>query len=291
MNEMTDLRHFEANRSRLTTLAYRMLGERGAAEDVVQETWLRWQSVDAAEIRNPQAWLTRAATRIAIDSLRRIRTRREQYVGPWLPEPVMDDPGSDFTARLETSQQAELALLWAMECLKPDERAAFILRDAFDAEYGAIADALGRSPAACRQLVSRARRKTQASRYVPEVSNEDVMALLAALLEANASGDIARIAALLASDVVAIADGGGKVRAALRPLLGAAETAQVLHAVATRKPMARAPDIIVVNGRPAICILDGGDGDFVTTVLPSRTEPGRIGWIYTMRNPDKMPQG
>ncbi len=288
MTRRLDLDPFEACRPRLISIAYRMLGERSAAEDVVQDAWLRWQSVDTSKVINAEAWLTRATTRIAIDALRKIRTRREHYIGPWLPEPILDDPGTDFTERLEISQEAELALLWAMESLKPEERAALILRDAFDTDYGAIAAALDRSVAACRQLVSRARRKTETMRYVPDVSNEAVMELLAALLKANASGDVDRIAALLASDVVAISDGGGKVRAALRPLYGAAETAQVMHALAERKPPSRMPDFVMINGRPAIAILDGGEGDFITTILPSATQAGRIGWIYTMRNPDKM---
>lgn len=289
MSVISPIEAFEACRPRLTALAYRMLGERMAAEDVVQDAWLRWQGVDHAGIRSAEAWLTTATTRLAIDALRQAKARRETYVGPWLPEPLLDDPATDFTARIETSQQAELALMWAMEFLTPDERAAFILREAFDAEYGAIAEALGRSEAACRQLVSRARRKTGEGPARTGAGREAVMTLLIQLLEANASGDLDRIAELLAEDVVAISDGGGKASAALRPLYGVAETAQVMHALATRKLAGVDPLLLTVNGQPAVAVLEGGELDFISTVVPSRADPSRIGWIYTMRNPDKLP--
>jgi len=280
---------FQAERPRLVAIAYRMLGERMAAEDVVQDVWLRWEAADPGRVDNPQAWLTSATTRLAIDELRKMRVRRKAYTGPWLPEPWLDDPAGDLVARVETAQQAELALLWAMECLTPDERAAFILREAFDIGYGELGRILGRSQAACRQLVSRARRKTQAGPARPDSAPEAIMALMSQMMTAYAKGDLAEIAELLAQDVVAVSDGGGRARAALRPLLGAAETAQVMHALATRKPPHRKPDLVWVNGRPAIAILDGSEADFLMTVTPSNGDSSRIGWIYVMRNPDKLP--
>lgn len=280
---------FEAERPALTALAYRMLGERGLAEDVVQEAWLRWQTVKPDALDQPAAWLRTVTTRLAIDALRRARSRREAYIGPWLPEPVLEDPAGDFTARLETVQQAELALVWVMEFLTPDERAAFILHDTFEETYAAIASVLDKTEAACRKLVSRARAKTQAAPMQLGASREAVMGLLERLMQASATGDLQAIRDVLAEDVVAISDGGGKARAALRPLYGADETAQVMHAVTTRKQAGVEPIVLIVNGVPAIAILDGGGLDHITTLAPSRQDPSRIGWLYTMRNPDKLP--
>lgn len=280
---------FEAERPALMALAYRMLGERGLAEDVVQEAWLRWQTVEPDALDQPAAWLRTVTTRLAIDALRRARSRREAYIGPWLPEPLLEDPASDFTARLETVQQAELALVWVMEFLTPDERAAFILHDTFEETYAAIASVLDKTEAACRKLVSRARAKTQAAPMQLGASREAVMGLLERLMQASAMGDLQAIRDVLAEDVVAISDGGGKARAALRPLYGADETAQVMHAVTTRKQAGVEPIVLIVNGVPAIAILDGGELDHITTLAPSRQDPSRIGWLYTMRNPDKLP--
>lgn len=280
---------FEAERPALMALAYRMLGERGLAEDVVQEAWLRWQTVKPDVLDQPAAWLRTVTTRLAIDALRRARSRREAYIGPWLPEPVLEDPASDFTARLETVQQAELALVWVMEFLTPDERAAFILHDTFEETYAAIASVLDKSEAACRKLVSRARAKTQTAPMQLGASREAVMGLLERLMQASARGDLQAIRDVLAEDVVAISDGGGKARAALRPLYGADETAQVMHAVTTRKHVGVEPIVLIVNGVPAIAILEGGELDHITTLAPSRQDPSRIGWLYTMRNPDKLP--
>ena len=280
---------FEAERPALTALAYPMLGERGLAEDVVQEAWLRWQTVKPDALDQPAAWLRTVTTRLAIDALRRARSRREAYIGPWLPEPVLEDPAGDFTARLETVQQAELALVWVMEFLTPDERAAFILHDTFEETYAAIASVLDKTEAACRKLVSRARAKTQAAPMQLGASREAVMGLLERLMQASATGDLQAIRDVLAEDVVAISDGGGKARAALRPLYGADETAQVMHAVTTRKQAGVEPIVLIVNGVPAIAILDGGGLDHITTLAPSRQDPSRIGWLYTMRNPDKLP--
>ena len=284
----SELDPFERERPRLLAIAYRMLGERMAAEDVVQDAWLRWNGAGQDGIANVQAWLTATTTRLAIDALRKARVRREAYPGPWLPEPWRDALPADPSVRVERVQQADLALLWVMETLKPDERAAFILHDAFDSPYGEIAAILEKSEMACRQLVSRARRKTGApparARPVPEA----VMGLMSRMMTAYARGDLAAIAALLADDVVAVSDGGGKARAALRVLTGAKETAHVMHALATRKPPARLPDLVWVNGAPALAILDGSPDDVLLTLVPSETVPDRIGWLYVLRNPDKL---
>jgi len=286
---MTQTAVFEAERPSLMALAYLMLGERAIAEDVVQEAWLRWRKVEPETLDQPAAWLRTITTRLAIDALRRARSRRESYIGPWLPEPVLEDPSSDFTARLETVQQAELALVWVMEFLTPDERAAFVLHDTFEEPYAVIASVLDKSETACRKLVSRARAKTGAAPMQLGASRDAVMGLLERLMQASASGDLQAIRDLLAQDVVAISDGGGKARAALRPLYGADETAQVMHALATRKQIGARPVLVMVNGAPGMAILEGGALDHVTTLAPSRQDPSRIGWLYTMRNPDKLP--
>ena len=168
MSQITSVSMFEAQRPALVALAYRMLGERALAEDVVQEAWLRWRRVEAEDLDQPAAWLRTVTTRLAIDALRRARSRREAYIGPWLPEPLMEDPASDFTARLETVQQAELALVWVMEFLTPDERAAFVLHDTFDEPYSAIASVLDKTEAALPQTgqpgAREDRRRTHADR-------------------------------------------------------------------------------------------------------------------------------
>lgn len=281
-------RRFERERPALVSLAYRMLGERADAEDVVQEAWLRWSDADHAAIRDPGAWLRRTTARIAIDVLRSARRRREIYVGPWLPEPLVETETAGPEEAYALAKDCELALLWAMERLKPAERAAFILREAFDVEYADIAETLGKSEAACRQLVSRAARRVREDAPRFEAPEDETADLLRRFTEAARRGDEAAVRALLAPDVVAISDGGGKARAALRPLAGPAEVTQVLMRIiekigtgVARLRQAR------VNGSPAATILDGGPDDMITVIAPD--ENGLIRWIYVMRNPDKLP--
>jgi RNA polymerase sigma-70 factor (ECF subfamily) len=278
---------FEAERPILTALAYRMLGERAAAEDVVQEAWLRWQR-HAGAVGAPRAWLRQVTTRLAVDALRAARARRECYVGPWLPEPLVDGVDeADGAARLELAEACHLALLWAMERLAPEERAAFVLRRVFDADYAEIAATLGRSEAACRQMVSRAATRLREGR--PRFAPDDaaVRAALERFASAAMAQDHAAVLAMLAPDVTAISDGGGKARAALRPLSGAAEVAQVILAVAARAgPVVPRP--VRANGAPALAVLEGGAEDALYTV--TLDAQGRIDWIYIMRNPDKLPR-
>jgi RNA polymerase sigma-70 factor (ECF subfamily) len=279
---------FEAERPRLLALAYRMLGERAEAEDVVQEAWLRWQR-HAGAVDAPGAWLRQVTARLAVDALRRARARRERYVGPWLPEPLvagMDE--EDGAARLALAEECHLALLWAMERLGPEERAAFILRRVFDADYAEIAATLGRSEAACRQMVSRAaaRLREARPRFTPD--EVAVRAALERFARAALAQDHAAVLAMLAPDVTAISDGGGRARAALRPLQGAAEVAQVLLAVAAKAGRV-APRMVRANGAPALAVLEGGAEDVLYTL--TLDAGGRIDWIYVMRNPDKLGRG
>lgn len=281
------LDQFETERPKLISLAYRMLGELSAAEDIVQEAWLRWSKADGREIRNPSAWLCRVTARIAIDELRSARSRRETYVGPWLPEPLIKDSAGSTEDSYVLAEECHLALLWAMERLTPEERAAFILRSVFDADYADLAGTLKRSEAACRQLVSRARKKVRAGRpqFVP--TSGETIEMLAKFASATMAQDHETVLSLLAPDVTALTDGGGKVRAAFRPLRGAAEVSSVLLSIAAKNASAIMPKLVQANGTPALAILEGTDSDLVLTLAVSAD--GLIDWIYIMRNPEKLP--
>lgn len=279
---------FEAERQQLTSLCYRMLGDRAGAEDAVQDTWLRWMGADHSQVSSPSAWLRRAATNIAIDALRSARQRRETYVGPWLPEPLLQSeagPEDDFVL----AQECELALLWAMERLSEEERAAFILREAFDAGYAEIATSLGKSKPACRQLVSRAHRRLQESGPRFDASPEDVQNLIGRFFAATQAEDFETAMNLFADDAIAISDGGRKARAARRILTGPDEIIQVLTAVWRRSARETnwSLEPCVTNGAPGIIRRVGGDIDFVLTLAPDAR--GKIAWLYVMRNPDKLP--
>ena len=281
---------FEAERPALTALCYRMLGERAGAEDAVQDTWLRWERADHAAIENPSAWLRRTATRIAIDALRSARVRRETYPGPWLPEPLVESDSLGVEERFALAQECELALLWAMERLSPTERAAFILREAFDAGYDEIAGITGKSEAACRQLVSRAHKRLQESGPRFDASPEDVADLLERFMAAASALDHDAALNLFAPDAVAYTDGGKKVRAALRPLIGPQDITQVLMAVMSKAMQEKAQWSVepgLANGGPAIVRWLDGRVDLILTLAPSAD--GRIAWLYAMRNPDKLP--
>ncbi|MCA0870070.1 RNA polymerase sigma factor SigJ [Seohaeicola saemankumensis] len=278
---------FEAERPRLIALCYRMLGEVAAAEDVVQDTWLRWSGVDPATLDNPGAWLRRVAANLAIDALRKARTRRETYVGPWLPEPLITtarDPAADSFA---LAQECELALLWAMERLNEVERAAFILREAFDAGYDEIARTLGRSEPACRQMVSRAHKRLQQAGPRFDAPPDQVADLIARFSAAITAGDFRETLSLMAPDAVAITDGGARARAARRPLVGPAEILQV-YAAALRKTRAEHAEatVLTVNRQPALALHENGILRSLLTLTPDAN--GLIRWIYTMRNPDKL---
>ncbi len=281
---------FEAERKSLTSLCYRMLGDKAGAEDAVQDTWLRWMSANHALVSSPAAWLRRTATNIAIDSLRSARKRRESYVGPWLPEPLLQTetgPEDDFVL----AQECELALLWAMERLGEEERAAFILREAFDAGYDEISSSLGKSQAACRQLVSRAHKRLQESGPRFDASQDDVRDLISRFFAAAAAEDFQTSLKLFAPNSVAISDGGRKARAARRVLVGPDEIVQVLIAVWRRTAIEGGWIIepCIANSAPAIIRRVEGFIDSIVTLAPDAE--GRIAWLYVMRNPDKLPRG
>ena len=276
---------FEAERARLTRLAYRMLGERGAAEDVVQETWLRWAKTDTTTINNPAAWLTRAASRLAIDALRKAKARREDYIGPWLPEPEVA-PFADEDGEDDRAERVSLGFLHVLERLTPDERAAFILHDAFDCGYDEIAVALNKTEVACRKLVSRARERVRSGRPRFETDRAQQQRVLTTFLAAAQTGDTAAMKTLLTSDAVVYSDGGGKVRAALRPLVGPDDAVHVLSSVA-RKYAGVTAQVrpISVNGQYGLAVeLEGA----LSTIYTADIEDGRIARLFILRNPDKL---
>ena len=289
MNEAA--RIFEDQRPQLTAICYQMLGEKTGAEDAVQDTWLRWSRMDHREIRNPAAWLRRTATNIAIDTLRSARANREVYVGPWLPEPILETESHSVEDAFEIAQECELALLWAMERLTEMERAAFILREAFDTGYEELAETLGKSEAACRQLVSRAHKRLQESGPRFDAPPDEVDSLIKRFFAAAMAEDFQTALTLLSPDAVAISDGGAKARAARRPLIGPDEILQVFSALmkkAVKEPHWET-EFATANGKPAMIRRLEGRIDTITTFAPNAA--GQIVWVYVMRNPDKLPVG
>jgi RNA polymerase sigma-70 factor (ECF subfamily) len=290
-------RRYDAEHARrLRALAYRMLGSRAEAEDIVQEAWLRWAEVDESGIDNPGAYLSRLTTNLCLDKLGSAAARREQYVGTWLPEPLLEDellfgwaPSPERQA--EFAQDVSVAFMLALERLSPLERAAFLLHDVFDLEYAEIASHLDRSDATCRQLVSRARRNVKADYARREVAEEERQRLSAAFAEAIRTQDMAALTRVLTDDAVMLADGGGKVAAITKPLHGSAGIAKALVGWARLEHNSGWRIVpAMVNGLPGLLVIDDNNqGELVQTIsLALAAEPGRIGAIYIQRNPDKL---
>ncbi|MFF1499112.1 RNA polymerase sigma-70 factor [Streptomyces sp. NPDC058316] len=269
---------FVAHRNLLFTVAYEMLGSAADAEDILQETWLRWAEVDHATVREPRAFLVRITTRQALTRLRTLRRRKESYVGPWLPEPLLTAP--DVAEDIELADSVSIAMLLVLETLAPTERAVFVLRDVFDLGYDEIAQAVDKTPAAVRQIAHRARAHVTARRPREVVSPAQTRSALAAFQQAVETGDLQRLLDMIAPDVVLLTDGGGVVRAALEPVVGAEAVADVLSRLtsATLRPAQ-------VNGHPALILRRGGQID---TVLAVRLEGGLISGLYAVRNPEKL---
>lgn len=279
---------FETERSKLISLCYRMLGERSGAEDAVQETWLKWAATDKSQIKNPSAWLRRVATNIAIDTLRSAQRKREIYVGPWLPEPLIHSDTYEIESSFELAQECELALLWAMERLNERERAAFILREAFDASYAEIAATLETTEAACRQLVSRSQKKLQDTGPRFDATPEEVATLSQRFFMAVQAENFDTALSLLSPESIALTDGGPNKRAARRPLVGGVEIMQVFSSLArkAKNEQGWTTQAAMVNSKPAILLLHSGSMDSVISLAPD--ENGEIAWLYIMRNPDKL---
>jgi RNA polymerase sigma-70 factor (ECF subfamily) len=272
---------FGAERPRLLGLAYRMLGSLADAEDVVQDAWLRWAGTDRDVVDNPAAWLTTTTTRLALDRIRAVSRRREDYVGPWLPEPVALADG-DPEAAAELAESLTLGFLVVLESLSGVERAVFLLADVFGEPYSAIAEAVGKTEDNCRQIASRARRKVRAARP-PDVApaGPDV---LVQLMAATSDGDVDTVLALLDTDVVLLSDGGAERRAARRPVVGSQRVARFLLNLAHRLSDAVA-ELRSVNGESVVVFHLGGD-DLV--VFGADVRDGRVVAIHAQRNPAKL---
>lgn len=271
---------FDPLRPRLTRIAYRMLGSVADAEDVVQDAFVRWLGTDRTGILEPEAFLRRVVTRLCLDQLKSARARRETYVGPWLPEPVVEPEDGDV-------DDVTLPLMLALERLSPLERAAFLLHDVFGLGFDEIAETIGRDPAACRQLASRARTHVRASRPRFDVPRERGLEIAAAFFHASRSGDMAGLRTLLADDVSVHSDGGGKVPAGLRPIVGIEDVIKLQTSLARffAKEMSRVVRYGFVNGLPGFVTVESG-GVLQTTALA--IEDGRIVGVYVTRNPDKL---
>jgi len=289
---------FEPYRRRLLGLAYRMLGSMADAEDAVQETYLRWHGVDSDKVLDPRAFLMTTTTRICLDMLTSARARREEYVGPWLPEPVVDANALAPDSHTELAEDLSIALLLTLDRLSPLERAAFLLHDVFDFSFNEVATALDRSAVACRQLAARARAHVRATRprgaTTPAVHSGEIDAkhaqLIAAFSAATRSGDLAALTALLASDARVVTDGGGKVRAALDVVEGADRVARFLVDVARpREGQWWRKDFTVrlatINGLPGV-IVDAPEGPVQTAAFEIEGDVVRA--LYVVRNPDKL---
>ena len=272
---------FARHRSLLFTVAYEMLGSAADAEDVVQETWLRWSGVDQTEILDPRAYLVRIVTRQALNRLRSVARRREDYVGEWLPEPLLTSP--DVAADVELAENVSIAMLTVLETLGPAERAVFVLREVFDTPYDEIAEAVDKSPAAVRQIAHRAKEHVAARRPRMAVSTTEQQQAVDRFLAAVRGGDLQGLLDVLAPDVVVVADGGGVKAAARRPISGAERVATWL--LKGLETVAIEPTAIWINGAPAIRLDVDGQLD---TAVSLAVEGGRITHVYAIRNPDKL---
>ncbi|MET7330664.1 RNA polymerase sigma-70 factor [Nonomuraea sp. NPDC005650] len=287
---------FEDHRSLLTGVAYRILGSVADAEDVVQEAWLRWSGVDEATVDDPKAYLIRVTSRLAIDRLRWAKSRRESYVGPWLPEPISTAP--DVAEHAELAETVELALLLVLETLSPLERAVFVLREAFDLPFSEIAEIIGRAEPATRQLARRARDHVRERRPRFDVDREERRRITERFINASAQGDLDGLIELFASEVTMVSDGGGKARAALRAITGADNVSRWLVSINTPANiaafmasigMAGISDLtfglVTMNNAPVMVISAGGQVISVASLLIS---DGKIETIYLIANPEKI---
>jgi RNA polymerase sigma-70 factor (ECF subfamily) len=269
---------FDALRPKLTRVAYRMLGSVADAEDVLQEAFIRWVKADRSEVREPEAFLRRTVTRLCLDQLKSVRHRRETYVGPWLPEPIVEE---------EEEEDVTLPLMLALERLSPLERAAFLLHDVFGLGFEEVAATIQRDAAACRQLAARARAHVREARPRFQVDKRRGVELAKAFFAASRSGDMQALGAMLAADVNLYADGGGKRSAAMKPIIGFNAVMKVQEHLAAffQKNGSKLVRAGFVNGLPGFVTLEA-DGELQTTALEIADE--KIAAIYVMRNPDKL---
>ncbi|WP_203231179.1 RNA polymerase sigma-70 factor [Nocardioides caldifontis] len=272
------------HRNLLFTVAYEMLGSAADAEDVLQESWVKWSQVDRSAVRDPRSYLVRIVTRTALDRLRTVARRREEYVGPWLPEPLLTAP--DVAEDAELADSLSTAMLLVLETLTPTERAVFLLREVFELGYDELAEAVGKSEPAVRQIASRARAHVAARRPRAAATRAETARALEAFLHALETGDLQPLVDLLAPDVVALGDGGGVKQALPRPVVGADKVAALMRVgVRGVRELGMTGSLVEVNGWPAVLVRVGDEVDAVVTL---RVEDGLVSGIYTVRNPEKL---
>lgn len=274
---------FVAYRNLLFTVAYELLGSAADAEDVLQETWLRWVKVDREQVRDQRAYLVQIAARQALNRLRTMKRRKEAYMGPWLPEPLLTTP--DVAEDVELAESVSMALLLVLETLTPTERAVFVLREVFDLSYDEIAAAVEKSPAAVRQIAHRARQHVDARRPRQTVSAGQARAVVEAFQRALETSDLQSLLDVLAPDVVLVGDGGGVKQAPPRQIAGADKVARLFFGGLSKVEASITADLTVVNGNPALLVRLDGELDGVLAV---QVEDGRITGLYYVRNPEKL---
>jgi RNA polymerase sigma-70 factor (ECF subfamily) len=271
---------FLARRSLLFTVAYQILGSAVDAEDVVQEVWLRWVGVDSGEVRDERAYLTTMTTRLSLDRARAIRRRREAYLGPWLPDPILTTP--DVAEDVVLAESVSMAIMLVLETLAPTERAVFVLREVFGFAYEEIADAVSKSPSAVRQVAHRARHRVRMRRPREPVPAEEARTAVEAFHRALTTGDFQSLMDVLAPDVVLLTDGGGSARAALRPISGAEKVVRYITGGIAKHEVRITADLTTINGSPAVLLRVDDELDGVLAV---RMEVGRVVELYYVRNP------
>lgn len=281
VSEATDA--FVAHRNLLFTVAYEILGSATDAEDVLQETWLRWVGVDLDEVRDHRAYLVRITTRQSLNRLRTLQRRKEEYVGQWLPEPLLTSP--DVAEDVLLAESVSMALMVVLEALSPTERAVFVLRETFGFGYDEIADAVEKSPDAVRQIAHRARTHVKERRPHRPATPAETRTALAAFKRSIETGDVQVLMDVLAPDVVVLADGGGVKQAVPNPVRGAEKVARLFVGGMRKAGGVLAADHTVVNGHPALVVTMDGELDGIFT---ARVQDGRIAGIYYVRNPHKL---
>jgi RNA polymerase sigma-70 factor, ECF subfamily len=276
---------FERHRPRLFGIAYRMLGSRTDAEDILQDAYLRWHRGASEDLRSPEAWLVTTVTRLCIDRLRSARSEREHYVGPWLPEPLIGDTAPAADARAELSSSLSIAFLVVLEQLEPDERAAFLLHEVFDTDYAEIAEILGKSEAACRQIVSRARKRVRGQKPRAQVSDAARRSVLERFAHAIQVQDKAALLELVAEKISWTSDGGGQARAALKVIRGRDRVVRFVLAVLGAHADRFTFEMTSVNGEPALAMRAEGK---LYSIITVRTDGLRILDVYAVLNPSKL---
>lgn len=274
---------FAEHRNLLFTVAYEMLGSAADAEDVLQETWLRWVAVDLGTVRDRRAYLVRITTRQSLNLIRSLSRRKESYVGPWLPEPLLTTP--DVAEDVELAESLSMALLFVLETLAPLERAVFVLRDVFEVGYAEIAEAVDKNPAAVRQIAHRARKHVNDRRPRVATTARETRAVVDAFHRVVEGGDLQDLLDVLAPDVVLVGDGGGVKQAALRPIIGAERAVRMLTGGLRKLHATFSAEATMVNGNPALLMRLDGEID---GILAFRVEHGLVTGLYYVRNPEKL---